>query len=148
MIYDWEKRFEYIDMMNVHIQHIWNAVPFARPESMKSIKNYHDIWDWCDGSNIDFDMFEKSVTMYALEKVSKISAFEIKIDNGYYNLISSKEHISFSGSNLLILLSELYISLYTTSFPGDVVNLRFESPLFSIVITSSILFASVIDFLN
>lgn len=106
MIYDWEKRFEYIDMMNVHIQHIWNAVPFARPESMKSIKNYHDIWDWCDGSNIDFDIFEKSVTMHALEKVSKISVFEIKIDNGYYNLISSKEHISFSGSNLLILLSE------------------------------------------
>ena len=106
MIHDWDRNSKYIDMINGHIQYIWSAIPSARPENMVNIKNTHDIWDWCDSSNLDFDIFEKSVTMYALEKISKISELDIKVSNGNYTIFSPREQISFSGANLLILLSE------------------------------------------
>lgn len=107
MITKEEKIFKHLKYINEHIQYVWRNIPSSVPDGMENIKTAHDIWDWCDESNLNVEDFERNVYLKIIIELSKIFPLEMKIENGNFTIISIKESISFNSTFLITSLSEL-----------------------------------------
>lgn len=107
MVEDWQKNLNHIESISNAIQFIWKELPLTKPENMKHINTLHDIWDWCDDSRVNFDNFERDVSMYMLTQLSKINCINLAVSNGHFVITSISDQITFSGTNLIMSLAEL-----------------------------------------